>query len=473
MIFSYPQRDILEYCRPLNLFMGGYGSGKTHMLGVIAYTFAVKFPEVRGIIGANTYNQLSQSTMRQVFKVWKTFGITEYTEANPNGMYVVNKIPPKHFKNFGDVYLKYDGILTFINGHTIYLVTLENADAQQGKEVGYCLLDETRDTREYDVKDTMLSRLRQLGITINGKNVNPLYAFTSPAKVDWINKWFTLDKMTEQINAKIYSDTTYFHHVDSMINVVISSTYHNKHNLPEDYFDRLRFSNTSERYDSIIYANPFGRVGGEYYGSFERKKHVGKAEYDPTLPIHLSFDFNYVPYNPAGLYQIKFVDGMYYVYMIDEFALTSPHNSTEHVCEAILARYGNHKAGWLIYGDATGKAGTITGREQRSNWDTVWFMFKSRTVHKSNRVPRSNPTNTTRRDFMNLIFEEKKPIRFIVDERCTHMINDLMYCKEDADGGKDKKTVKDEAGNSYQPYGHFGDLCEYMFCEAFNKFFIK
>ena len=47
------------------------------------------------------------------------------------------------------------------------------------------------------------------------------------------------------------------------------------------------------------------------------------------------------------------------------------------------------------------------------------------------------------------------------------MINDFMYCKEDAEGGKDKKTVKDENKQSYQPYGHFGDLYEYFLLRCF------
>ena len=471
MIFSRPQGDALEYVRPLNLFMGGYGSGKTHMLAVIAYSYIKKFPEVRGIIGANTHSQLSQSTMRQVFKVWKSFGITEHTDANPNGQYVVNKIPPKHFKSFGDVYLNYNGILTFNNGATIYMASLENADAHQGKEAGYGLLDETRDTREHDAKDTILSRLRQKGIVINGRELNPLYVFTSPAKVDWINRWYGLDKHVDEINSRIYSDTDYFHYYDNMVNVVISSTYHNSHNLPADYFDRLRFSNSSERYDSIIYANPFGRSGGEYYTGFERKRHVTKTTYNPDLPLHISFDFNYVPYNPAGIFQMQKVGDLWHVYMIDEFALTSPKNSVEHVCEAILARYGNHKAGIFLYGDATGKSGSIAGKEQRSYWETVYWKFKHKIVEKSKRVPKANPPNNARRDFINRIFEDKPNIRLFIGEHCTHMINDLMYCKEDAEGGKDKKTVKDENGQSYQPYGHFGDLLEYYLCKCFENWF--
>ena len=131
--------------------------------------------------------------------------------------------------------------------------------------------------------------------------------------------------------------------------------------------------------------------------------------------------------------------------------------------------YGKHRAGVFLYGDSTGSSRSIANREQRSNWDAVYFKLRSMITEKSKRVPRMNKPNSVRRDFINLILEGKKPIDLLFDEKCKLMIGDLLYCKEDADGLKNKKTVKDEAGNNYQPYGHFGDLMEYFVCECFEK----
>jgi len=471
VIFSSPQWDILESSKALNLFLAGKGSGKSHLAGIISASLITEYPQCRGFIGANTYEQVNTSTLVRVFAVWKELDITEYTEQNKRGCYVVNKQPPKCFKQSDDKYINYNNIISFANGCTIYIGSLENAKAHEGKEFGWAILDETKDSREQDVKDTILTRLRQKGLIVNGKEINPLYVLTSPAKVDWINKWFELDKHIDEINAHIYSDTDYYKLITDNKLCVISSTYHNSRNLPENYFNVLKESNTDENYNTIVYANPFGRSGGEYYTGFERKRHVTKTQYNPDLPLHISFDFNYVPYNPAGIFQMQKVDDLWHVYMIDEFALTSPKNSVEHVCEAILARYGNHKAGIFLYGDATGKAGSIAGKEQRSYWDTVFWKFKHKIVEKSKRVPRSNPPNNARRDFINRIFEEKPNIRLFIGEHCTHMINDLMYCKEDAEGGKDKKTVKNENGQSYQPYGHFGDLIECYLCKCYENWF--
>lgn len=471
MQFSAPQYDILESSKPLNLFLSGKGGGKSHIGGVISASLITEYPHCRGFVGANTYDQLNTSTLVRVFAVWKSLGLTEYTEQNTTGCYVVGRQPPKHFKQSDDQYINYSNIISFANGCVVYVASLDNAKSHEGKEMSWSILDETKDSRESDVKDTILTRLRQRGLFINGKEVNPLYILTSPAKVDWINKWFDLDKHIDEIQARIYSESDYFKLETKNKLVVIASTYHNKHNLPANYFDVIRESNTDDKFNTIIYANPFGRAGGEYYPSFERKKHVTQTRYDPDLPLHISFDFNYTPYNPAGIFQMVDIEKVWHIYMVDEFALTSPHNSVEHVCDAILGRYGKHRAGMFIYGDATGKSGTIAGREQRTYWDTIWMKFRGHIIEASRRVPRSNPTNNTRRDFIGRILEEKPPIRLHIGEHCRHMINDMMYCKEDKDGGKDKKTVKDENGQTYQPYGHFGDLLEYFICEAFKNLF--
>jgi hypothetical protein len=467
MQFSAPQWDILKSTKSLNLFLAGKGSGKSHLAGILSASFITEYPHCRGFIAANTYDQVNTSTLVRVFAVWKELGVEEYTDQNTKGCYVIGKQPPRKFKQSEDKYINYSNIISFANGCTIYIGSLENAKSHEGKEFAWCILDETKDSRENDVKDTILTRLRQKGLIINGKEINPLYVLTSPAKVDWINKWFELDKHIEDINAHIYSDTDYYRLETANKMVVISSTYHNMHHLPENYFAVLRESNSDEKFNTIVYANPFGRAGGEYYPSFERKKHVQKAEYDPALPLHLSFDFNYVPYNPAGLFQIMSIDNIWHVYMVDEFALTSPGNSVEHVCDAVLARYRQHKSGWFIYGDATGKAGSIEGKEQRSKWDRVRKAFHYLTTVSSWRVPRGNKHNDTRRDFCNRVFEDKLPLRIHIGEDCKHMINDFMYCKEDKEGGKDKKTVKDGNGQSYQPYGHFGDLYEYFLLQCF------
>jgi hypothetical protein len=371
----------------------------------------------------------------------------------------------------------------------IFTGSLDNAISHAGKEMGWTILDETKDSREEDVKEVILTRLRQPGMFINNGEIshtgtadqqwNPLYILTSPAKVEWINELFGLEQYIDEIAATIYSRETFFHKVTDDKCIVISSTYHNLHNVGENYINNILKSNSTERGKALVYANPFSQTGGEYYSSFDRLTHVANVTYDPSLPIHISFDQNSVPYNSAGLSQIKRVnekwngwDWYWQWSFFNEIALVNPRNSTEEVCEEFMQRYPNHKSGLFYYGDASGHNRSTMSKDFKHHYEIIEFKLGKYLINNSDRTLRNNPSVVLRRDFMNKIFEAKLPIRFVADESCHYIISDLMYCKQALDGGKDKHIVTDkETGDKYQKYGHFGDLIEYCGVELFKDYY--
>lgn len=482
-IVSEPQARILESTQPVNLFLGGVGSGKTHLLGIKSYQLISRFPKVRGFIGANTYLQLQQSTLFRVREYWKSIGVVEYDKtARPGGQYVVSKKPPSHFNTESHNFDDYYGIVSFVNGGIIFIGSLDNASAHEGKEFGWAMLDETKDTDESDVKEIIIARIRQGGMyIIDGElsdtggisqQYNPLFVVTSPAKVDWINEWFELDKYIDEISANIYSDKTYFQKEFSNKFVTISSTYHNVHNVGKNYIQNVLDNNTEERGKALIYANPFTLTGGEFYSSFNRLKHVKKIDYNPSMPLHLSFDQNTVPYNSCSIWQITGKDGIWYINCVDEIALVNPRNSTEDVCEEFSLRYANHKSGIYYYGDASGKARSTMNRDFKHHYEIIEFKLRKFLLNNSDRTTRHNPSVVKRRDFVNLILEGKLPIDMSINESCKYLIGDLMYLKQALDGNKDKPIVSDkETGEKYQKYGHLSDGMDYILTELFKSYY--
>lgn len=476
---SEPQKAILKSTASLNLFLAGVGSGKTFIGGLIAYRFIKTFPQIRGFIGANTYLQLTQSTLFRIREYWKSIGIREYDKSNPYGQYIVNKRPPAHFDTTGHNFDDYYGIISFINGCVVFTGSLDHSEAHYGKEFGWAILDETKDSDETDIKEVILSRLRQKGMFIKdgllsdeGKDYNPAYFLTSPAKTEWISKLFELEKYIDEISSKIYSDTTFFHKEFDDKFVTISSTYHNLKNLPSNYIELIKERNSEERYKALIYGNPFSTAGGEFYSSFNRLTHVGRFSYDSNLPIHISFDQNFVPYNSASIWQLKQENGIYHLYAIDEIALMNPRNSTEEVCEEFMMRYPNHKAGLFYYGDASGRNRSTMSKDFKHHYEIIEYKLRKYLHNYSNRVIRSNPSVVKRRDFINAMLEEKHGIRVRIDESCKHLIADLMYCKQGLDGGKDKSIYTDkETGERYQKYGHHSETFEYLVVELFKGYY--
>jgi hypothetical protein len=481
-IISQPQMAILTSVARINLFLAGVGSGKTHLGGILSRNLISRYPQARGFVAANTFDQLNTSTLFRIREYWQSTGITEWSKENPNGTYVSGKEPPASWTKCKRNFDRFTNIISFCNGALIFTGSLDNAIAHSGKEFAWSILDETKDSREEDIKEVILTRLRQPGMFLvdgeikdNGmiaQQWNPLYILTSPAKVDWINEMFTLEKYLDEISAKIYSDKTFFEKEFGDKKVVISSTYHNVHNVGENYIKNILENNNEERGKALIYANPFSLTGGEFYSSFDRIKHVSNIPYNPELPLHISFDQNTVPYNSASIWQIYGRDNIWYINCVDEIALQNPRNSTEEVCEEFDLRYANHKTGLFYYGDASGKARSTMNRDFKHHYEIIAFKLKKYLINGSDRTMRKNPSIVKRRDFVNLIFEDKLPIRITINESCKYLIADLMYLKQGLDGTKDKHIVSDkETGEKYQKYGHLSDGMDYILTELFKSYY--
>jgi hypothetical protein len=479
---SDPQMAILESNASINLFLAGIGSGKSHLNGIKSYQFVTMFPECTGFIGANFYDQLNTSTFFRIREYWKSIGVTEWSKENSSGMYVSGKQPPAHFKTFNHNFDSYHNIVSFINGAVLFIGSLDNAKSHEGKEFAYAFLDETKDTDEADVKEIILGRMRQKGMyLVDGQlsstgtieqQYNPLYITTSPAKSDWINEWFQLDKYIVEIGEKIYSGETFFEKEFDNKKVVISSTYHNIDNVGKNYIDNVLKNNTEERGKALIYANPFSSTGGEFYSSFDRLKHVKEVKYDKSLPLHLTFDQNSVPYNSVSIWQIKKNLDIWEIYCIDEIALENPRNSTEEVCEEFKMRYPNHDAGGWYYGDASGKSRSVMNKDFKHHYDIIAYKLRKYWNNSSDRTCFSNPSVPKRRDFINAIFENKFPLRIFINESCKLLIADLMYLKQDVDGTKKKQIVEDkDTGDKYQKYGHLSDGMDYFLTELFKDYY--
>lgn len=492
-----PQFEIICSRQQINLYLSGQGGGKTHCAGIVSGQLIAAFPKAHGFIGANTYTQLSDSTLYRIRKVWKEiFGWSEYSRENPKGDYVVDVQPPSHFNTAGHEYDSYHGKICFKAGTVIYKGSLENYKAHDGKEFSWALLDETKDTKEIAVKEVIIGRLREQGMYVDkrGKLVtvaqnkdtkevhspfNPLYIFTSPAKVDWINEWFNLDTYQDEITSLIYSAETFFKKVVDNKFVVISSAYHNAANLPDGWIEQQKKNLHTVLQNTLIYGDPFSQSGGEFYKMFSRSKHVwditkfpaafqdnGRV-YNKLLPLHISFDFNVNPYMTATIWQM---DGRK-LYQINELCLKSPLNTTAAVCRQFCYLYPNHEAGLFVYGDPSGKKEDT--RSEKGFNDFRIIMAELAKYRPQQRVLSKAPPVVMRGNFINTIFESNyKGIEIIVCQNCGHSINDLLFLKEASDGTKKKeKEIDENTKVSQEKWGHTSDSMDYLICFAFASDF--
>ena len=218
------------------------------------------------------------------------------------------------------------------------------------------------------------------------------------------------------------------------------------------------------------------REGGEAFYSFNPEFHVQDLPFLPDLPVaHLSFDQNVVPYITMLAAQCRYdTDGTLEVRIFREYCLKHPRNTTKAVCEAFLMDHGNQVQEIFFYGDASGNKRDT--RAAMSDYDIAAATLRSKISARSNRVQRSNPEIRKRVLFLCSIFEGKVPgVRLLIDRNCHNLINDLLYIKQDANGGKVKARAT-ENGVSFERYGHTSDALEYLItkvCESQFAAFAK
>lgn len=240
--------------------------------------------------------------------------------------------------------------------------------------------------------------------------------------------------------------------------------------LPQAYLDSLK---NLPKFEYMVFVDGNWDVqlktGGEFYKQFEINLHVKNTVYDPNLALHVSWDDNVVPYLPCGIFQIEGKE----LRMIDEIAGVTPDNTVRKVCNEIIRKYQNHEAGMFIYGDATANK-SDTKLEKGQNFYTL-IMDNLKDFKPVNRVKRSNPSVVMRGNWINTIFETSLgDITIKIGENCKKMITDFVSLKEAADGTKLKETDKDpKTKATFQKYGHFSDLFDYIMCSAFEADYLE
>lgn len=517
---SEPQSEVLASRASLIAELAGQGAGKTGTIGYSVGFLVKNFPEAKGFIAANTNMQLQQSTITGILKVFrKDFGMTQYEKgSNPYGHFVIDRAPPTHWKKSKHDFNKFNGIMSFWNGARVYLGSLENYAAHDGKEFAWAHLDETKDTKKEALTTVILARLRQYGLWTDGDKVlwaplltaelakqqglkawNPCYIHTSPAEgnVDWLIELLGIAPYEKQIKDAIIRKDDYFYKNIVVVDpddpkqktettVVIYSTYHNEHNLPPGHIAKMKSRLSAAEILKFIYGYPFGKNGGEFFPGFDRLKHVCKVTHDPTKAIASTWDFNATPYVTCLLAHVSYVtrywnDVEKKKYMEPgegrkpmeclRFSFfreyTDPDSTTEGTADRVYEDYGQFNPDIFANGDASGRS-RIEGLGTMTQYGLIAKQWQGRFYLSEGwlRTRKVNIQVNKRRDLMNRILEGKIPeVELEFDESMTNTIRDFEYLLKGSDGGKHKELEKDKNGIKIQKLGHTADAVEYLVCE--------
>lgn len=243
------------------LLLGGIGTGKSFIGSHTVISLISQYPKSKGLIVANTYSQLINSTLQTLTQELKALDIP--FELSLGAKKQIN-----------------------IAGTIVYLYSLEKPDNIRGIEVGWIWGDEICFAKK-EAFDVIKGRLRD-------KNGSLVFRGTSsPNGFNWAyDLW------------GVYQRQGY-----KLIKAKTSSNIF----LPEGYYSEL-----IELYGGLD--NPLAKQellgdfvnlnAGAIYWAFNRNDHVRECKLNNDLPVYVGQDFNIE--NMCGVY-VQFINNIFYV----------------------------------------------------------------------------------------------------------------------------------------------------------------
>lgn len=303
------QREFLEiphkYSLDIAVYQGGYGSGKTFAGSLLGILLALKFPGIRGLVGAQTYTLVRDTTLNSYFEHLENMGLQEGKDYGWS-----STLQKLFFKNSSEILFR----------------TFEEPNKLKSLNLGFVEIEEMSDI-PYDTFKMLLGRMRQK-IKKNWKNFRyRIFGHTNPeAHKGWIYKTFVENR------AENYR-------------LITAPTTQNIY-LPEGYCDEMK-----KLYDENYYKIFVLAQSGEYNSGLVIKDfsddNIMEIKYHPELDLHLSCDFNVDPM--SWVLAHKTDDKVFY---FDEIVMEN--TTTQKAAEEFLRRYPNHKSKIIINGDASG-----------------------------------------------------------------------------------------------------------------------
>jgi len=360
-----------------NIFMGcGVGSGKTHVGSIWSLKkLKESHPESIGIIAANSYPQLIDSTLRNVFKLWSEWGI----DFNPKTLPKTGH-PFSLFVKSGKSYKE------------ILCRSLDTYKKWSGMEINWAWLDETWDTPKEAI-EIVDARLRD-----DRSRIQMLMTTTLDDPSTWM-----YDMIVEKYNPEL-------------MDIIYATTHSNQRNLPDDYIERLKSRYTEKQFERMVLAKWVFLDGMQIYYAFSRDNvNADIAEYDPNLPIRWTHDFNIGEGKPmsSALCQIKKHGGKPILTQFDELILESTDTN-----KAVLEYESRDwikttpKSNTIIYGDSSGRS-----RDTRSNTTDYGIIGDAGFTNQI--VPTRNPSIRDRHNAVNALMKNaKNEIRYYIHPRC-------------------------------------------------------
>lgn len=350
---TVPNADVVT--EDYAIYQGGFGAGKTWAGCLLGILLCLQTPGLLMLSVAATYNQLEDTTIRMYLQLLDEMGFISGKDYN-------------YWGSSGKARIKFNNKAEII---------FKNADKDSIRSItaGAIQVEEiSQITKEQFIE--LSGRLRQPGI-----KRRRLFGHTNPQpNRGWIHELFVANN-NGLIEAKDDKGN-----VAGVIQYrrIIAATTDNPY-LPPAYVENLKHQFDEEYYKIYVKGEDGDYMAGLLTKgwSFANEEEV---KYNDKLPIYLTCDFNVDPMCWALAHRVA---GEFHFF--DEIFVE--HTTTEECIQEFITRYGEHRNGIIITGDASGgNRGTKSSEANGTDYRIMTTALQAaRMRNVSLDVPTSNP----------------------------------------------------------------------------------
>lgn len=362
------------------VYQGGFGSGKTFCGSLLGLLLCLKYPKIRGLVGAQTYPLVRDTTLQAYFEHLEALNLNEGEDF---------------------FFCKTEHTLRLKNGSEVLFRHFDEPEKLKSLNLGFAQIEEMSDVPK-SVFLMLLGRLRQ-----------------KPAAT-WKNFQYRLFGHTNPEPRRGWIYNTFMQNPPPNYRLIIAPTTENTF-LPKGFVEELKKS-----YDEDYFTqNVLGQwvdVDDTLVVKGFSDSNLRKLDYNPHLDLHLTCDFNVDPM--AWIVAHKSADK---VFFIDEIVLEN--TTTARAADEFLRRYPTHQGKIIINGDASGDNRSCT-----SEYTNYSLMLRKLALHGysdiSVEIRAFNPPIKNRIiAFNTLIRSASGDIRVFVDPKCEKLVYNLKNLK--------------------------------------------
>ena len=262
-------------------FQGGRGSGKSSVKGFKDHQRMKYLPRAKFMLAGLTYNHILTKTLPSAEESWRACGLREYDKAKKAGHYVICQKPPDSFLKPYQPPRNYDNVITFFNGYTLEMVSLDRPDSNRGGNFDGLDLDESALVKE-DVFNKVLQPMVRGNIyRFNHPFFQEICDYSSAA---WLPSGQWIYKTEELMLAE--PENYFFIQSTSLDNIAV---------LGPDYAKKLKATMSKLEFDVEVLNRRIKKLPNCFYPALTEDRHVR------------AFTFSY-EFNAAGILVPKLND---------------------------------------------------------------------------------------------------------------------------------------------------------------------